>query len=506
MYNYLIIFFILSIRRNTLRGVFFRKLNYLIHYILIIKFNNISIKTPSINSNSNHFYLKILLFYFIIFSKTIFSQEEIRREYKTRVLFVIDASGSMTETWKGERKWDMAIHTLSKLIDSFQIKNKNIEIGVRLLGHQYHKSQNKCDDTKLEIPFSEKQDESFIFKKLNKIQPKGQTPLAYSLAQTEFDFKSDDNIQNLVVLITDGLETCDGNPCEISKKLREKNIFISPYIIGLGIDSLKVDHLKCIGKYIDVKDKKVFQTVMKSILSDISKKTTLEILFIDSFNNPINYYVPFSLVDSKNGKDYYNYIYSKKVAKGVDTLFINPQFNYNLKIHTNPPILVDTFKIIMGTHNIFTYQIISGTLGLINADRMFSNDYILLDSTFRANNKIENTLKYRHLSSKMNKIDILSHPEYRLDSISFYESSQRDFEIKNRSIVSFRINSNVEASIYDKKWNLVYSIPTEKPNQNVELISDEYFLLYKIKTNPSEKTITIPLILKPQQKYEYLLQ
>lgn len=435
-----------------------------------------------------------------------FSQDEIRKEYKTKILFVIDASGSMQESWKGERKWDMAIQTLSNLIDSFQLKNRNIEIGVRLLGHQFHKSQNRCDDSKLEINFSQNFEEASLLKRMMKIQPKGQTPLAYSLAQTEFDFKSDQNTQNLVVLITDGLETCDGDPCDISKKLRERNIFISPYIIGLGIDSLKVNHLKCIGKYIDVKDKKIFKSVIKSILTDISKKTTLEVLFVDSLMNPITYYVPFSLIDSKTQKDYYNYIYTKKMAKGMDTLFINPQYNYLFKIHTQPPIVVDTFKLNIGEHNVFTYQILSGVLTLKNIDGQFDNNYIILDSTQSALNYAENSLKYRHLNSKMHKIDILTNPEYRIDSIHFFDNAQREFEIKNRSKLNFKINSSIEASIYDKKWNLVYVLPTSKPLISIELISDDYFIVYKNKSHASERTITTPIHLNPQQKYEFHLQ
>lgn len=74
--------------------------------------------------------------------------------FNKRVLFILDGSGSMNERWQTETKWDMAISTLSSLIDSFEKVNRDFEIGIRVLGHQYTKNQQRCDDTKLEIEFS----------------------------------------------------------------------------------------------------------------------------------------------------------------------------------------------------------------------------------------------------------------------------------------------------------------------------------------------------------------
>ena len=85
--------------------------------------------------------------------------------FNKRVLFILDGSGSMNERWQAETKWDMAISTLSSLIDSFEKVNRDFEIGIRVLGHQYNKNQQRCDDTKLEIEFSKE----LTFEKVNNL-------------------------------------------------------------------------------------------------------------------------------------------------------------------------------------------------------------------------------------------------------------------------------------------------------------------------------------------------
>jgi hypothetical protein len=88
---------------------------------------------------------KFGLVFFLLFSITVKSQEE-SQIFNKRVLFILDGSGSMNERWQSETKWEMAITTLSNLIDSFEKVNRDFEIGIRVLGHQYHKNMQRCAD------------------------------------------------------------------------------------------------------------------------------------------------------------------------------------------------------------------------------------------------------------------------------------------------------------------------------------------------------------------------
>src|SRR5690348_8471680 len=107
---------------------------------------------------------------------------------KTRILFVLDGSGSMLEPWgrPHQTKMSMAKSILSKIIDSLQ-QNVNVELALRVYGHRSPREINNCKDTWLEVPFQSK-NHKLIIEKINEIKPKGVTPITYSLEQAANDF------------------------------------------------------------------------------------------------------------------------------------------------------------------------------------------------------------------------------------------------------------------------------------------------------------------------------
>src|SRR5687768_9134900 len=98
---------------------------------------------------------------------------------KTRILFLLDMSGSMLAKWENSTRTEVAKNLLSKLVDSLQ-HYQNLELGLRAYGHLYGRESNNCQDSKLEVPFSEN-NEKQIIDRLKQITPKGNTPITYSL-------------------------------------------------------------------------------------------------------------------------------------------------------------------------------------------------------------------------------------------------------------------------------------------------------------------------------------
>ncbi len=62
----------------------------------------------------------------------------------------------------------------------------------------------------------------------------GQTPIAYALKQAAEDFGTLQN-DRVVVLVTDGIESCGGDPVQAARELREQNIMV--HIVGFGLDN-----------------------------------------------------------------------------------------------------------------------------------------------------------------------------------------------------------------------------------------------------------------------------
>ncbi|MCH8317777.1 MAG: VWA domain-containing protein [Bacteroidetes bacterium] len=141
------------------------------------------------NSNITHqtlYNFLILLFSFSISIAHLEAQSNKKIPKKTRILFLLDASGSMLARWEKDLRINTAKKLLSDIVDSLE-QRKNLQLALRVYGHQYPKRVKNCKDTKLEVPFSPN-NHAQIKKKLKLIQPKGVTPIAYSLEQAANDF------------------------------------------------------------------------------------------------------------------------------------------------------------------------------------------------------------------------------------------------------------------------------------------------------------------------------
>ena len=79
--------------------------------------------------------------------------------------------------------------------------------------------------------------------------PVGWTPIGLSLERAGQDFPSAaDNVVNAVILVTDGLETCDSDPCAIATSIKESDAAITAYVVGLGLDEEELRITSCIAE------------------------------------------------------------------------------------------------------------------------------------------------------------------------------------------------------------------------------------------------------------------
>src|SRR5688500_14745028 len=131
---------------------------------------------------------------------------------KTRILFVLDASGSMNAQWgNNQSRMDVAKQILTRLVDSLRV-NPKVELALRVYGHRYSRQANNCNDSHLEVAFGINNHNNII-SEINDITPRGVTPITYSLLQAANDFPANAGYRNIVILITDGVESCGGDPC-----------------------------------------------------------------------------------------------------------------------------------------------------------------------------------------------------------------------------------------------------------------------------------------------------
>ena len=85
------------------------------------------------------------------------------------------------------------------------------------------------------------------------------------------------NCRNIIILLTDGIEACDEDPCAVAIALKEKNIKLKPFVIGLGLDTSYLSQFQCIGEFLSAEDKDSFKSVLKFVISQALNNTTVQV-------------------------------------------------------------------------------------------------------------------------------------------------------------------------------------------------------------------------------------
>jgi Ca-activated chloride channel family protein len=254
----------------------------------------------------------------------------------TRVLFVFDASNSMAGLWESDVKINIARKILINMIDSLQ-NFDNVLMALRVYGHQSPVPPQDCSDTRLEVPFA-KNNASIIRQRLRYISPKGTTPIANSLAQSINDFTPCDNCRNIIILITDGIEACDGDPCAVSDDLQKKGITLKPFIIGIGIDEGFRETFDCIGHFNNAVHEDKFKELMNVVITQALNSTTAQINLLDDKGLPTETNVNMTFYDRYSGRMLYNYVHTINNRGNPDTLVLDPLVTYKVVIHTIPEV------------------------------------------------------------------------------------------------------------------------------------------------------------------------
>ena len=186
--------------------------------------------------------MPILKFFYLLFFTLAFtySHSQQSKKPKTRILFVFDASRSMIGTYQGKTKMEHAKKLFFSLIDSLS-KFKDYEFALRMYGSTVKYPPGDCNDSKLIFPFA-KGNKDLIKAKVASAKPTGTTPIEHSLTMSANDFP-DNKAINTIILITDGVEECKGDPCEARYKLLEKGIVFKHCIVGIGLTEKQAKRL-----------------------------------------------------------------------------------------------------------------------------------------------------------------------------------------------------------------------------------------------------------------------
>lgn len=403
----------------------------------------------------------------------------------TRILFVFDASRSMFGEWEDEVKINTARRLLSELIDSLRYE-KNLQMALRVYGHQYTFPPQHCEDTKLEIPFSDDNIDQLKYK-LKTIVPKGTTPIARSLKEAADDFPPCDNCRNIIILITDGIEECGGDPCKVSRELQSKGIILKPFIIGLGKNFEEA--FDCAGTYFDAQNEEEFRDALNVAINRALNPTTAQVNLLDIQGNPTETNVNMTFYNRVSGEIKYNFIHTINAKGHPDTLKLDPLVTYKIDIHTIPPVQIDSFGLTPGKHNTIGVDAPQGYLKLKLKGNSLASNFI--NCIVRQDGQMK-TLNVQNIGKKEKYIigkydlEVLTLPRLYIEDVKITQSHTTTVDIPSPGMV--RIETGIEGygSIYkykkDGKLKWIYNLREQKAPKSLYLLPGDYKVVFRSKS------------------------
>lgn len=157
---------------------------------------------------------------------------------------ILDASGSMNgKLAGGTRKIaaakDAIADIAAKLPDA-------INVSLRAYGHQSHRSKKDCKDTAIISQFGAASDRrGDIISSSRGLKAQGYTPISYVLGLAADDLKPFAG-KRTIILVSDGKETCEGDPCVLAGKLAAADADLVIHTVGFGVDDQTRRQLQCI--------------------------------------------------------------------------------------------------------------------------------------------------------------------------------------------------------------------------------------------------------------------
>jgi Ca-activated chloride channel family protein len=162
------------------------------------------------------------------------------------IALILDASGSMNaKLASGGTRIDAAKAAIGAFVAKL---DPTVRIGYRVYGHQSPTKAHNCKDTELVVGFgAAAANRDAILAKTQAVKAQGYTPITYVITLAAADVGKEPG-EHVVVLVSDGKETCEGDPCAAAKALAAADAKLVIHTIGFNVDESARYQLQCIAK------------------------------------------------------------------------------------------------------------------------------------------------------------------------------------------------------------------------------------------------------------------
>jgi von Willebrand factor type A domain len=184
-------------------------------------------------------------------------------------VFILDASGSMLGSAGTETKMAAAKSVLRQVVPEVA---PEVKIGLVAYGHR---QKDDCTDIEILIPPGS-DDRTAMLSVIEAMEPKGMTPISESILQVAEVLDGRD-AETTVILVSDGKETCEGDPCEAVRALKASGVRFIMHVVGFDVTEEDKAQLSCIaqaggGQYFGASDADALLAALQAVCKEMEEK------------------------------------------------------------------------------------------------------------------------------------------------------------------------------------------------------------------------------------------
>ena len=237
------------------------------------------------------------------------------------LVLVLDASGSMRAKVGAKRKINIARDVIDGLVDDLPAGTQT-----SLLAYG-HRDRTRCDDIELLVPLSPIDKQAFK-RRVDGVEPKGKTPLT-AAAMTAIEMADKHKRHTTVVLVSDGLETCNASPCDMVKAAKARGVDFVLHVVGFDLKGQDTAALKCAaeasgGRYLEADDAEQLKRALDLATEEIKPAAGTVVVSVTKNGAPLKSTIS---IANKGGRKYWNN------AIGSDATFLAvPEGAYEIEV------------------------------------------------------------------------------------------------------------------------------------------------------------------------------
>lgn len=206
------------------------------------------------------------------------------------VEFILDASGSMGAQSGNRPKMQIAMEAFEAAIG--ELEGANILAALRAYGFDTslaHTEAESCPNTEVIAGFVDGDGIAVLGTAARGLTPYGYTPIAASLRAAADDLIEAEARERLIVLISDGEETCGGDPVAVAGELAGLGVNLSTYVVGFDLDAAQAEQMRAIaeaggGRYLDAPDGEALASAMREAVGMTVRRSERR---LERCSNPI---------------------------------------------------------------------------------------------------------------------------------------------------------------------------------------------------------------------------